>query len=214
MIARLADALEMPLRERNGLLIAAGYAPQYRETALNTPEMAQIRRAIEFIVQQQEPYPAFVTNRYWDVVLINQAVPRLFTALRGRAPIHANLVRQIFDPQDMRPVLRNWQEVAGDVIRLLHDQVAAAPSDARARALLDEVLAFPGVPEQWHVRDPGAAPSPLMNSVFGRDELEVRFFSTITTFGTPRDVTLDELRIECMFPADEATAQVCRNLAS
>lgn len=213
MIARLADALGMPLRERNGLLIAAGYAPQYRETALNTPEMSQIRRAIDFIVQQQEPYPAFVTNRYWDVVLINDAVSRVFTALRGRAPIHLNVARQIFDPQDMRPVLRNWEEVAGDVIRHLHDQVAAAPSDAKARALLDEVLAFPGVPEQWRLRDPGAAPSPLMNSVFGRDDLELRFFSTITTFGTPRDVTLDELRIECMFPADEATAQLCRKLA-
>ncbi len=214
MIVRLADALEMPLRERNGLLIAAGYAPQYRETSLNMPEMAQIRRAIEFIIQQQEPYPAFVTNRYWDVVMINEAVPRVFTAMRGRAPLHRNIARQIFDPEDMRPVLRNWEEVAGDVIRHLHDQVAAAPSDTKARALLDEVLAYPDVPEQWRSRDPGATPPPLMNSVFGRDELELRFFSTITTFGTPRDVTLDELRIECMFPADETTAEFCRKLAS
>jgi transcriptional regulator with XRE-family HTH domain len=210
MVIRLADALDMPLRERNALMVAAGYAPQYRETPLSTPEMAPVRRAIECILHQQEPYPAFVTNRHWDVLLINRGVTRLFGLLRGGAPLHSNIVRQVFDPNDMRPFLANWEEVAGDLIRHLHDEVAAAPSDTKAQALLDEVLAYPGVPDRWRTREPGATPLPLLTTAFRRGETELRFFSALTTFGTARDVTIDELRIECMFPADEATAEQCR----
>jgi transcriptional regulator with XRE-family HTH domain len=214
MISRLADALGMPLRERNALLVSAGYAPKYRETQLSSPEMARVRRAIEFILQQQEPYPAIVTNRHWDMLLTNEATKRIFGFLKPGGPRAGNVLRQIFDPEDMRSVLRNWEELAIDIIRHVHNQVAVAPSDTRARALLDEVLAYPGVPEEWRTREPGSMPQPLMNTVFGKDDVELRFFSTITTFGTPHDVTLDELRIECMFPADDVTAEFCRKIAS
>jgi len=213
MIARLADVLAMPLRERNALLIAAGYAPEYRETPLTTPQMAPVLRAIELILEQQEPYPAFVTNRYWDLVLANGGADRLVGFLREGGPRHPNVMRQVFDPNDMRPYIGNWEEAAGDLIRHLHDEVAAAPSDARARALLDEVLNYPDVPPRWRTREPGAEPLPLMTTVFQKDGREWRFFSTLTTFGTPRDVTLDELRIECMFPMDEDAAELCRSLA-
>jgi transcriptional regulator with XRE-family HTH domain len=211
MISRLADALGMPLRERNALLVSAGFAPKYRHTELTSPEMAPVRRAIEFILQHQEPYPAIVTNRHWDMLLTNDATVRIFSMLRPGGPKHANVLHQIFDPDDMRSVIANWEELAVDIIRHLHNQVAVAPSDTKSRKLLEEVLAYPGVPEGWRTREPGSAPQPLMNTVFGNGEVELRFFSTITTFGTPHDVTLDELRIECMFPADEATAETCRN---
>jgi transcriptional regulator with XRE-family HTH domain len=141
MIARLADALEMPLREHNALLVSAGYAPKYSETPLATRELAPVRKDIEFILAQQEPYPAFVMNRYWDVQMTNQALVRIFEKARGRAPIHGNILRQIFDPNDMRPVVANWQEEASDVIRHVHHQVATAPGDAKIRALLDEATA-------------------------------------------------------------------------
>ncbi|MGH7719057.1 MAG: helix-turn-helix domain-containing protein [Gemmatimonadaceae bacterium] len=212
MVARLADTLDMPLRERNALLLAAGYAPEYPETALGTPALAQVHRAIRYIIEHQEPYPAFVLNRRWDVLLTNRAAERVAGFLCGGSA-HTNVVRQFFDPNDMRAVVVNWEEVAGDLIRHLHDEVAAAPSDARARALLDEVLRYPGVPSRWHTRELGAPPPPLLTVQFRKDDRELRFFSTVTTFGTPRDVTIDELRIECTFPADDATAEFCRALA-
>ena len=120
MISRLADALEMPLRERNALLVAAGFAPRYRETELKSPEMAPVRRAIEFILQHQEPYPAIVTNRHWEMLLTNDATARIFNRLRPGGPKHRNVLHQIFDPQDMRSVIRNWEECAIDIIRHLH----------------------------------------------------------------------------------------------
>lgn len=215
MLARLADALDLPLRERNALLVTAGYAPRYPETALTTPELERVRRAIDFILQQQEPFPAFVLNRRWDVLMANRAALRVNRfAMRERASAHDNMIRQIFDPQDLRPAIANWEEVAGDLIRHLHDAVAAAPSDHAARALLNEALAYPDVPARWRRREIDAAPLPLLTTVLRRDEHELRFFSTITTFATSRNVTIDELHIECCFPVDEATAALCRTLAA
>ncbi len=214
VVERLADALEMPLRDRNRMLMAAGFAPKYPETALAMPELAQVKQAIDFILQQQEPYPAFVLNRRWDVLRVNDAAMRVNRfILRGQVSAHRNMIRRFFDPSDLRAAVVNWEDVAGDLIRHLHDEVAGAPSDAEARALLKEVLAYPGVPARWQMRQVDVAPQPLLTTVLRRDDCDLRFFSTITTFATPRDVTLDELRIECCFPGDEATAELCRELA-
>jgi len=214
VINRLASALEMPLRERNALFLAAGYAPEHRETSLDAPEMARIRQAIDLTLKHHEPYPAFVVNRHWDVVGMNDALSRVFSHLRDGGPKHGNVVRQIFDPEDMRPLLANWEEVAGGVIRHLHDDVRAAPADHKARALLKEALAYPSVPEAWRTREPAAHPSPLLTAHFRRGALELIFFSTLTTFSAARDITLDEIRIESMFPANEATADFCKALSA
>jgi len=212
MIAQLADTLAVPLRERNALLMAAGYAPEYRATELGAPEMHRVRCAIEFILEHQEPYPGFLLNRHWDLLLANKAAARVAGFLRG-GTAHLNMLRQFFDPNDLRAAVVNWEEVAGDLVRHLHDEVAAAPSDGKAAALLEEVLRYPGVPSRWRTRELGAAPSPLLTVIFRKGDHELRFFSTITTFGTPRDVTLDELRVECTFPADDRTVELCRALA-
>lgn len=214
LVVRLAEALDMPLRERNTLLIAAGYAPRYMETNLEAPELALVRQAIQTILEHQEPYPAFITNVHWDVLMTNRALDRVFGWLRDHARIHNNILRQIFDPTDMRQVIHNWEEVAEDVIKLLHDQVAATPSDTRSRALLEEVLGYPGVPDRWRTRTLGEAPVPLLMCEFQKGDTVLRFFSTITTFATPRDVTIEGLRIECLYPADDATRNRCRELAS
>lgn len=213
LVSRLADSLEMPLRERNALLMAAGFAPRYAATSLATPALSAARRAIDSILTQQEPYPAYLLNRRWDVLAANRAATRLTDfLLDGTADPHDNMIRQFFDPRSLRSVISNWEEVARDLIRHLHIEVAALPSDEIARALLEEVLAYPGVPNSWRLRDVGASPTPLLTTLFEKEGRQLRFFSTITTFGTPYDVTLDELRIECVFPEDEPTAAFCREL--
>ena len=215
MVLRLAEALDLPLRERNALLIAAGYAPQYPESPLATPELSGVRQAIDYILRQQEPYPAFLVNRYWDVLGGNAAAIRVGTALMGgRASAHGNMIRQVFDPADLRAVIANWEEVAGDLIRHLHAAVAASPGDETARGLLDEALSYPGVPEHWRRRDLIQPPRPVLTTVFSVDGRELRFFSTITTFASVGDVTLQELHIESCFPMDETAADFCRALAA
>jgi len=218
MVLRLADALEIPLRERNALLVAADYAPRYFETGLAAPEMAQVRGAIELILRQQEPYPAFVLDRHWDVRLSNQAGRRCLGFLLGAEPKdeprESNMMRLVLHPHGLRPAMVNWEEVAGDLIRHLHNQIAASPSDEQAKGLLAEVLAYPGVPARWRTRTIGAPTTPLLTTIFRKDNSELRLFSTFTTFGTPYDVMLEELRIESVFPADAATATACQELFS
>jgi transcriptional regulator with XRE-family HTH domain len=213
MVTRLADALDMPLRERNGLLSAAGYAREYPERGLGTPEMTEVRRAIEVMIDHHEPYPAFVMNRRWDVLMASRGAARVAGFLCGGTR-HGNMLLQFFDPDDLRAAVVNWEEVAGDLIRHLHDEIAAVPGDVATRELLERIMAYPGVPSRWATREfGGEPPSPVLTVEFRKGDTTLRFFSTITTFGTPRDVTLDELRIECAFPADEATAALCRTLA-
>jgi len=213
-VSRLADALGMPLRERNALLRAAGFAAMHLETPLQAPALDRVRQAVDLILAHQEPYPAFVISRHWDVLATNAAAVRVNQLLMGGRPgRHGNLIRQIFDPADFRPVIANWHEVAGRFLRHLHDDLSANPTDRRTRQLLDEVLAYPDVPPRWRERPLGDELSPVVTFTFNSPRGELRFFETITTFAAPYDVTLDEIRIDCTFPADEHTAMVCAELA-
>lgn len=214
VLMRLADALEMPLRERNALLVAGGFAPIFRETGLAAPKLVGMKQAIEAILAQQEPYPAFVLDRRWTIVQANAAAVRVNQCVMRGAPVeHDNMIRLLFAPSPFRDAVENWHEIAGDLLRHLYQEVAMNPADRAAKALLDECLRFPDVPASWRFRDLSAGPSPMITTVLrhpggGR----FQFFSTITSFATPYDVTLDELRIECCFPLDEETATMCRAL--
>lgn len=213
MIERLSESLAVPLRERNALLTAGGFAPQYAETGLDVPRLAQMRYAVEAILAQQEPYPAFLLNRHWDILMENEAATRFNRfMLGGRDSRHTNMLRQIFDPDDLRASLENWEEIASAMLRHLHNEVAASRADTKAAALLQEMLAHPGVPPHWRQRDIGSAPAPVLSACFRRGDIRTSFFSTITTFGTPRDLTLEELHIESCFPMDAATEAFCRGL--
>jgi len=210
-IGRLADALGMPLRERNALMLAAGYAPLFSETPL--PALDRMRDAIELILRHQEPYPAFVISRSWEILHANEAAARMSQFLMQGRPIrHTNMLHQVFDPDDFRPVIANWEDVAGRFVRLLHEEIAAVPADPAPRRLLDEILAYPDVPAPWRLRDLAEGPTPIVYLVFRSPAGDLRFFETITSFAAPRDVTLAELRIECCFPADDHTATVCAQL--
>ncbi len=209
MVLRLAEALEVPLRERNALLLAAGYAPVYRETGLEAPELADARRAVEFILAQQEPYPAVLLDRHWNLLLANAATGRFLARFPECAvPGPPNAMRLLFHPQGLRPFVEDWECVAGMLIQRLHREAAGAPPDPETRALLEELLGYSGIPSRWRRPELERAPAPLLAVTYRREDLRLSFFSTITTFGTPQDVTLQELRIESFFPADDATRAV------
>jgi len=212
-LARIAAVLDMPLRERNALLLAAGYAPEYPEHEWDTPALERMRQAVELILAHQEPYPAFVLDRQWNVLMANGAASRVNRLLmEGRESRHGNLLHQVFDPDDFRGVIANWPEVAEKFLHHLHAQMAVAPMDPAPRRLLAEIMRYPGVPALGTLHD-GRAPVPVLTLVFRSRAGELRFFETITTFSMPRAVTLEELRIECAFPADDHTAAVCAELA-
>jgi hypothetical protein len=211
--------LQVPLREQNAWLTAAGYAPVYRETPLGAPDLEQVRRALGFILGQQEPYPALVVDRHWNLLMQNDAARRLFglfvdAETSARLPGPPNVVRITFHPQGLRPCIADWEALAGPLLQQIHREAVGGLPDEGTRRLLEEVLAYPGVPARWRVPDPGAHSAPVLPLALRKGDLAARFFTTIATLGTPQDVTLQELRVECFFPADRATEDLARRLAA
>jgi hypothetical protein len=144
--------------------------------------------------------------------MANGAATRVNALLMdGRPSRHTNLLHQVFDPADFRALIVNWEEVAEKFLHHLHAQIAAAPTDPSPRRLLQEISRYPDVPVPGRL---AVSPVPVLTLVFRSRLGELRFFETITTFSMPRDVTLEELRIECAFPADDRTAAVCTQLAA
>jgi transcriptional regulator with XRE-family HTH domain len=206
VVLRLAEALQIPLRERNTLLMAAGYAPRYRETSLDAPEMEAARQAVELLLRQQEPYPVVVVDRYWNTLKMNCGMKRFL----GRFPICEavqphNGVRFVFHPRGLRPFIENWEDVAARIIQRVHREWAVNPADETMKSFLDELLSYPAVPSRWRVLDLQSAPPPFLTINYKWNNSTLRFFATVTTFGTAQDVGLQEMRIETFFPADEAT---------
>ena len=207
MVLRLAEVLEVPLRERNTLLLAAGFAPEYRESALDAPALAAVQGAIDAILAQQEPHPAVVMDRSWDLRHTNAAAERLFAfLLAGHEPVAgpANVLRLMFHPDGVRPHVTNWPEVAQTLVRRVRREALGGMTDERAQRILAEVLAYPDVPAAVAGADPLTPQLPIVPVRFARDGRSFDYFSTVTTLGTPQDVTLQELRIECFFPAGVA----------
>jgi transcriptional regulator with XRE-family HTH domain len=206
MVLRLAEALQVPLRERNVLLLAAGYAPRYNHTSLEAPEIEAARRVVELLMAQFEPYPVLVLDRYWNTMRMNAGARRFLARFPGcDSGTPHNGVRLVFHPQGLRPFIENWASVAAHIIRRVHREAVANPSDEAMKRFLDELLSYPDVPSRWLMPDLDGAPSPFLTINYKWRNSTLRLFSALTTFGTPLDVALQELRIESFFPADEAT---------
>jgi transcriptional regulator with XRE-family HTH domain len=213
MVVRLADALQVPLRERNLLLAAAGYAPLYRQTALDTTDMDAARFAVELLLAQQEPYPGIVVDRYWNILQMNAGMDR-FLALFPTCDLvlPRNAIRLVFHPQGLRPHIENWRDVAARLIQRVHREVIANPTDEKMRRFLDELLGYPDVPNRWRAIDLDAV-LPALLTINYRPKLgTLRLFATLTTFSTPQDIALQELRIESFFPADQETRTALTSL--
>lgn len=215
MVLQLSAALDVPLRERNALLLAAGFAPMYEETDLEAPELAPARAALDAILRQQEPFPAVVMNRHWTILKTNRAAARFFGFLLGDAAGGpANVVRMMFSPSGLRPFVANWEAVAEALIERVHREAVGNVVDRATAELLNEVLAYPGVPARWRSPSRDKPLLPLVPVSFKKAASTFNFFSAVTTLGTPQDITLQEIRIECFFPLDDETADRARALAA
>jgi transcriptional regulator with XRE-family HTH domain len=214
MVLVLASALDLPLRDRNTLLLAAGYAPVYRVSPLD--DAGHIRHALERIVRQQEPYPAVVYDRGGDLVLMNTPAQTWLPLLledpnddRARRNVH----HALFSPAGMRNFVIDWEKAAGFLIARLRREIAAAPDDDVLLKLHDELLAYPDVKTSLAKFDGTADAGPFLPIHVKRGDVELKLFSTLTTLGTPLDVTAQELTIESFFPADDATERMLRSVA-
>ena len=217
MVLLLARALDVPLRDRNDLLSAAGYAPVYRATKLDAPALAQARRALDFVLRQQEPYPAIVIDRHWNILQANDGTSRLvelFLEPSVPADLGLNAMRLMLHPRGFRSHIVNWEAMAAALVQWLHRDILSGLGDAETRRLLEEVLAYPGVPRQWGRLDLDASTDPFLPIEFRRGDVELRYFSMLTNLGTPHDITLQEIRIESFYPADSATEETARRHAA
>lgn len=214
MVLRLAERLHIPLRERNGLLVAAGYAPMYRERPLDDPALASARQAVELILKGHEPYPALAVDRHWNLVSYNALVPKLMAmadASQLTAPV--NVLRLSLHPLGLAPHIANLSQWRAHLFERLRDQIRAT-ADPVLTALLEELRALPVPPQPDEPHLSGEHLGVVMPFRLRTPHGVLNFISTVTIFGTPVDVTLQELALETFFPADEFTGQVLRALAA
>jgi transcriptional regulator with XRE-family HTH domain len=224
-LLEIAQVLDVPLRERNTLLLNAGYAPVFSEAAWNSAQMQSITKALERILRQHEPFPALVMDRYWDVLMANDAAPRFFNCFidmsQRKGP--RNMLHLMFDSDGMRPFVEDWDQVAGSLLHRVRTEATGRVIDEKTKELVAALLAYPGAEansteqiqrrsRQSHFgqtfpsnRATGGPILPIIPLSFRKDETVLNYFSMVTTVGTPQMVAAQKLRIESMFPADEET---------
>jgi transcriptional regulator with XRE-family HTH domain len=214
MVLLLARVLDVPLRERNTLLQAAGYAAVFRESGLAAPQLATVKRALDAILAQHRPFPGVILDRAWNVVGTNDAADRFFALLLAGSSLTGppNVLRLMFHPDGLRPHIANWEAVAETLIQRVHREAVGNALPDEVRHLLAEVLAYPGVPRRWSRPDLACEVLPIIPICFERDGRRFSYFSTVTTLGTPIDVTAQEVRIECFFPLDDDTRRAAETL--
>jgi transcriptional regulator with XRE-family HTH domain len=214
LVMHLAEHLDVPLRDRNTLLLAAGFAPMYRQTPLEAGEMTPVRDALDKILTSHEPFPAVIVDRRWNLVTANRPALALLTA--GVDPEllvpPANALRVSLHPRGLAPRIENLSEWSAHLLTRLHRQHAAT-GDAELGALYDELRAYPGVAENHEVDVDAASMLFVPLALRTVEGPTLRFFSTLATFGTAVDITVAELAIESFFPADDATAAALRQSA-
>jgi transcriptional regulator with XRE-family HTH domain len=218
MVLHLADRLEVPLRERNELLLAAGFAPQYTARDFEDPALHEVRDAVSRVLAAHEPYPAIAVDRYWNLIASNESIGPFLEGVADELLLPpVNTIRLALHPEGVAPRIVNLGEYRADLIERL-ERAARLTGDAQLAELHEEMLGYPGLAAP---DTPGgsAAAGPAVAAVAvglrlapapGSDAPELSFFSTITTFGTAVDVTVSELALEAFFPADAQTAEYLR----
>jgi len=213
MVIHLADRLEIPLRERNRLLVAAGYAPVFRERALGDPALDAVRRAVDQVLAGHEPYPALAVDRHWTLIAANAAVAPLLAGVAAallQPPV--NVLRLSLHPEGLAPRIANLAEWRAHLLARLDRQIDLT-ADPALSALRDELARYRQPPLSRRFAPERAPPSPVVPLELVTPAGVLAFVSTVTVFGTPIDVTVSELAVEALFPADAATAERLRRPA-
>ena len=220
MVLKLASTLDVPLQEQNNLLGSAGYAPIFQAAALDDDSLAQARQALEVMLQHHEPYPCLVVDRTWNMIMTNEANLKLFSRFVDPLtvwetigdPGNMNLARLMLHPEGLRPYVSNWEVFVRYFLHHLRQELRANPYDLTVRGLLEELGTYPDLPDDGDSASTHSPVLPFLAMELVRDDFRVNLFSMVTTFGSPHDVTLQGLRIETFFPADEASEKTIRNL--
>ncbi|WP_414529640.1 helix-turn-helix domain-containing protein [Nodularia chucula] len=213
MVLKLAVVLNVPLRDQNVMLTSAGFDPVYSEGDLLSPELEPIRQVIGFILKQQEPYPALVMDRYWNLIQNNSCCERLINWLiepekqldNFYIDGKINLMRLMLHPQGLKPFIANWSEIACHLMQRVYREAVTAEESNEYITLFHEIQTYPDVIRVWQKTNLDSWQIPLLTVQFVKDNISLNFFTTITTLGTPHDILLQEIRIESLFPADKMT---------
>ena len=219
MVLQIAESLRLSLQNRNRLLLAAGFAAAYPQRDLESLDMQPLKQALQRMLRHHKPYPAIVVNRRWDLVLMNGVVARLFAMVGDGAEIwrkvapdgRRNVLKMIFHCDGLRPYVRNFDDVARMLLGYLQREAAES---AAAAEMLDEVLRESGLPRRLRATEPMPQPTPAFTIQLEANGVKLSLFTMISTFGTPQDVTAEELRVGSFYPADDESEAFLRNLAT
>ena len=217
MVLRLASALSVPLREQNELLRAAGFESLFEEPSLDAVDDPAIAMALERMLSQQEPFPMFVMDRSYQLLRTNRGAQRILTrfiADPSAVTLPLNGMEMLFDPALTRPFIVDWENAAVELLARLNREALEHPEDARLSDLLAKLLAYPDVPQSFHEPDFRRGRAATATVCLRRDDVELNFLGTITSFSAPQNVTLEELRIESYFPLDKTTERLCQELTA
>ncbi|TQV84802.1 helix-turn-helix transcriptional regulator [Exilibacterium tricleocarpae] len=208
VLLKLAQALDLSLRDTNVLLVSAGFNPHYPQRSLDDPAMQAVRQALDFVLRNHAPFPAVVIDSDWNLLMANtpqlELTRRLMSA-QPNWPQTTNVLELLLDPNAFRPFVRNWEQLTKLLLRRRYREESFNPPAAGEESLLERLLTYPDLPPSWRRQDHDELEMPMLTLELTVGNQQLRCFSSIATFGTAVDITLQNLHIETYFPADEET---------
>ncbi|MET0385078.1 MAG: helix-turn-helix transcriptional regulator [Polyangiales bacterium] len=218
MILQLSAALDVPMREQNTLLRAAGFTEHFSEPGIGEALDPLLRSTVDRMMAQQEPYPLVVMNSHYDIVQMNGGAMRLFAHAMGeriaQLPAQPNALKLVFDPAGLRPVMAGWEETARELLLRLQRGIIQFPADTALKQLLSSLCGYPEVPPDWRIPNFESPSHPTVQFAVQLGEQRYGFLTALTVFNAPQNITIEELRLESYFPLDSATDKLCRQLAA
>lgn len=215
MILGLASCLEVPLRNQNELLRAAGFDDRFDEPGLDGELGDEINRALDFILTDDNPFPIMLLNQHYDILRTNQSAQRLlphFIKNMTKVGSPMNIYRLLFDPNLARDSVVDWKLIGQQLLSRLHREALHQPENVKLRNLVDELLEYPDIPVEWRQANFESATNASHLIQLRSENLELSFLTTITSFNAPGNITIEELRIESYYPLNEETERVCREM--